>query len=48
MNDLSRFQHPRFARTYERISMEAERRGTAEHRARALAGLRGHSVPGTD
>jgi ubiquinone/menaquinone biosynthesis C-methylase UbiE len=39
--DLSRFQHPRFARLYERISAESERRGTAEHRDRALAGLSG-------
>jgi SAM-dependent methyltransferase len=44
MSDLSRFQHPRFARTYERISVEAERRGTAEYRVRALAGLRGRVI----
>jgi ubiquinone/menaquinone biosynthesis C-methylase UbiE len=41
MTDLSAFQHPRFARLYEKISAEAERRGTAEHRDRALAGLSG-------
>jgi ubiquinone/menaquinone biosynthesis C-methylase UbiE len=41
MNDLSAFQHPRFARTYARISAESERRGTAQHRDRALAGLTG-------
>jgi ubiquinone/menaquinone biosynthesis C-methylase UbiE len=41
MTDLSAFQHPRFARMYQRISAESERRGTAEHRERALAGLSG-------
>lgn len=41
MSDLSAFQHPRFARMYEKISAEAERRGTAEHRDRVLAGLSG-------
>ena len=41
MTDLSAFQHPRFARLYEKISAESERRGTAEHRDRALAGLTG-------
>ncbi|MGH4016118.1 MAG: class I SAM-dependent methyltransferase [Pseudonocardiaceae bacterium] len=41
MTDLSAFQHPRFARMYERISRESEQRGTAEHRERALAGLSG-------
>jgi ubiquinone/menaquinone biosynthesis C-methylase UbiE len=41
MADLSEFQHPRFARMYEQISAESERRGTAEHRGRALAGLSG-------
>ena len=44
MTDLSAFQHPRFARMYERISAESERRGTAEHRDRALAGLSGRVV----
>jgi len=44
MTDLSEFQHPRFARMYERISAEAERRGTAEHRQRALAGLSGRVI----
>src|SRR5918999_1177526 len=44
MSDLSRFQHPRFARTYERLSVESDRRGTAAHRARALAGLEGRVV----
>jgi SAM-dependent methyltransferase len=41
MTDLSAFQHPRFARLYEKISAESERRGTAGHRDRALAGLTG-------
>lgn len=44
MTDLSAFQHPRFARMYERISRESERRGTAEHRDRALAGLAGRVI----
>lgn len=44
MPDLSQFQHPRFARMYERISTESERRGTAEHRDRALAGLSGRVI----
>jgi ubiquinone/menaquinone biosynthesis C-methylase UbiE len=41
MSDLSEFQHPRFARSYERISASSERRGTAAHRDRTLAGLTG-------
>lgn len=44
MTDLSQFQHPRFARMYERVSQESEQRGTAEHRHRALAGLSGRVV----
>lgn len=44
MTDLSAFQHPRFARMYEWISRESERRGTAEHRDRALAGLAGRVI----
>lgn len=44
MTDLERFQHPRFAKMYERISAEAERRGTAERRARTSAGLRGRVI----
>ena len=44
MNDLSAFQHPRFARTYQKISADSERRGTAEHRDRALAGLTGRVI----
>jgi ubiquinone/menaquinone biosynthesis C-methylase UbiE len=44
MTDLSEFQHPRFARMYEQMSAESERRGTAEHRDRALAGLTGRVI----
>ena len=44
MTDLSRLQHPRFARMYEQISAESERRGTAEHRDRVLAGLTGRVI----
>lgn len=44
MTDLSAFQHPRFARMYERISAESDQRGTAEHRKRALVGLSGRVV----
>lgn len=44
MTDLSAFQHPRFARMYERISIESERRGTAEHRDRTLGGLSGRVI----
>jgi hypothetical protein len=42
--DLSKLQHPRFARMYERISAEAEQRGTAAHRDRVLAGLSGRVI----
>ncbi|HEU5470671.1 MAG TPA: class I SAM-dependent methyltransferase [Actinophytocola sp.] len=44
MSDLSGFQNPRFARMYERLSAEAERRGTAEHRDQLLAGLSGRVI----
>lgn len=44
MTDLSPFQHPRFARMYEQMSAESERRGTAKHRDRALAGLTGRVI----
>ena len=44
MTDLSAFQHPRFARLYQKISAESERRGTAEHRDRTLAGLTGRVI----
>lgn len=44
MTDLSRLQHPRFARMYEQISAVSELRGTAEHRDRALAGLTGRVI----
>ncbi len=44
MADLSQFQHPRFARVYERASAESEQRGTAEYRERLLAGLSGRVI----
>lgn len=44
MTDLSGFQHPRFARMYERISAESELRGTAEHRDRVLTALTGRVI----
>lgn len=44
MADLAQFQHPRFARMYQRISAESERRGTARYRDRALAGLSGRVI----
>jgi ubiquinone/menaquinone biosynthesis C-methylase UbiE len=44
MADLSEFQHPRFARMYERISAESEQRGTAERRDLLLAGLTGRVI----
>jgi SAM-dependent methyltransferase len=44
MNDLSAFQHPRFARTYLRISAESDRRGSLAHRTRLLAGLTGRVI----
>jgi ubiquinone/menaquinone biosynthesis C-methylase UbiE len=44
VSDLTQFQHPRFARMYERISAESEQRGTAEHRDRLLAGLSGRVI----
>jgi ubiquinone/menaquinone biosynthesis C-methylase UbiE len=36
-----RVEHPRFARSFERVSGEMETRGVAEHRERLLAGLSG-------
>ncbi|MCK2217654.1 class I SAM-dependent methyltransferase [Actinomadura sp. ATCC 31491] len=44
MQDLSRFQHPRFARMYERMSVEAEPHATGPLRRRMLAGLAGRVV----
>ncbi|WP_020389679.1 class I SAM-dependent methyltransferase [Kribbella catacumbae] len=44
MNDLSSFRHPRFARTYQKVSADSERRGTAEHLDRTLAGLTGRVI----
>jgi SAM-dependent methyltransferase len=43
-SNLSGFQHPRFARAYQRISAESERRGTAGRRDLALAGLTGRVI----
>lgn len=43
MQDLSKYQHPRFARMYERMSVQADR-STAELRGRLLAGLSGRVV----
>jgi ubiquinone/menaquinone biosynthesis C-methylase UbiE len=42
--DTQRFQRPGFARAYERMSLEADARGTAAHRARLLADLRGSVI----
>ena len=42
--NLSKLQHPRFARIYERTSAESERRGTAERRDRVLNGLSGRVI----
>lgn len=39
--DLTRFQHPRFARVYAGVSAQADARGGADHRRRMLAGLHG-------
>ena len=44
MSDLTRFQHPRFARMYERISAESEQRGSADHRREMLADAAGRVV----
>lgn len=44
MTDVDQFQHPRFARMYERMSAESERRGTAKHRDRLLVGLTGRVI----
>ncbi|GAB2820208.1 class I SAM-dependent methyltransferase [Actinoallomurus bryophytorum] len=44
MTDLERFQHPRFARAYERISGVSDARGTAGHRARLLGAAKGRVI----
>lgn len=44
MTQLKEFQHPWFARVYEKISTAAERAGAGEHRDRLLAGLIGRVV----
>lgn len=44
MANNQRYQHPRFARMYQRLSVASERRGAGEHRDRLLGGLRGRVV----
>ncbi|NUR93159.1 MAG: class I SAM-dependent methyltransferase [Nonomuraea sp.] len=44
MQDLSRFQHPRFARMYERMSAVSEQGEMPDHRRRLLAGLSGEVI----
>jgi ubiquinone/menaquinone biosynthesis C-methylase UbiE len=44
MTDLERFQRPRFAHAYERMSAESEARGAAEHRARLLGDVAGRVI----
>ncbi len=44
MQDLSRFQRPRFARAYERMSAVAEQGAMAGYRHRLLAGLSGRVI----
>lgn len=41
---LREYQHPRFARAYERMSVESDERGGAQHRARLLEGLSGRVI----
>jgi len=43
-DDLRGFQHPRFARMYERMSVESDERGGTEHRVRLLEGLSGRVI----
>jgi ubiquinone/menaquinone biosynthesis C-methylase UbiE len=44
MTDLERFQRPRFAQAYERVSRTSDARGTAGHRARLLGAARGRVI----
>ncbi|WP_433438439.1 class I SAM-dependent methyltransferase [Nonomuraea sp. CA-141351] len=44
MDDLSEFQHPRFARMYVDTAPIADRRGAREHRVRLLTGLEGRVI----
>lgn len=44
MADLGQFQHPYFARSYDRVSRESEARGTAAYRDRLLDGLAGRVI----
>jgi ubiquinone/menaquinone biosynthesis C-methylase UbiE len=41
VGERQEFQHPRFARAYERLSAEADARGALQHRIRLVAGLSG-------
>jgi SAM-dependent methyltransferase len=44
VNDLSRFQNPRFAGMWRRVSRQSESRGTGAYRAGLLAGLSGRAI----
>ncbi|PZS03141.1 MAG: SAM-dependent methyltransferase [Pseudonocardiales bacterium] len=44
MSDLARFQHPRFAKAYQRIAAQSDARGGAAHRQRLLGGLSGRVI----
>jgi ubiquinone/menaquinone biosynthesis C-methylase UbiE len=44
VSELRPFQHPRFARQLERLSVLCDERGMAEHRRRLVAGVDGHVV----
>lgn len=44
MSQLDRFQYPRFARRYVKISEALDRRGVADLRRKALQGIRGRVV----
>jgi SAM-dependent methyltransferase len=44
VDELRPFQHPRFARQFERLSVLSDERGMAEHRRRLVAGARGRVV----
>jgi ubiquinone/menaquinone biosynthesis C-methylase UbiE len=44
VSDLHEYQHPRFARQYERLSAKIDARGALEHRRRLVAGTQGRVV----
>jgi SAM-dependent methyltransferase len=44
MSELTPFQHPRFAKAYQRIAATSDARGGAEHRRRLLTGLTGRVI----